>query len=291
MTGKHWKLSLVGTLVLAGLFLSVRLREDATLRNSLVDLGLLRPTRRDEVLVANGTELRGDLTLPRLRKDDGPYRLEGTVRILRGTTVIIEPGTSIAAGEAAVLIVEGTLTGTDVQWFGNHLHPQPRLWHGIVAERGGVIKLTNTRISHASAGIVCGPGGSVALMGGLLSFNGAGVVVLPGSRQCDTDDVRVTDGRVGLHIVGGAPRIRRASFDRVFDAVRVFHEARPTFAQTRVERPGRAAILYAAVPDLVLQGLTLRAGLDRDALIMDGADAPTHFWNGAKHPTGKVVVR
>lgn len=285
------KLALVGTALLAGLFLSVLFREDATLGNSLVDLSILPPVRRNAVLHTAGTVLRGALASRTLTKAEGPYLLRGLVRVPRGATVHLEPGTVIAAEEHARFVVEGTVTADGSSWFSNHLHPQRRLWDGIIAADGGTVQLTNVRLADASAALTCARGGSLTVRGGTFSENAASLVSLPAHRSCTLADARIVGGRVGLHLVGGTPTIQDTSFDRVGDALRVFHEARPLLRTLTVSRPLGSAVRYAARPDLFIRGLTVPPVTDARAGIIDGAAIPTHRWQGQEHPTGKVRFR
>lgn len=286
---KRWKLSLVGTALLAGLFFSVLLREDATLENSLVDLSIFPPVRRGAVLYPTGEILNGDLA-PRTL-DGGPYRLRGSVRVPPGTTVRVNPGTIVAAEESARLVVEGTLIADRATFLSNPLHPKRHFWHGITAASGGTLQLTTTTVADASAALTCAAGGSVDARDVRLVRTAAGLVTLPAHRACTVHGARITDTRVGLHFIGGTPTIEDVVFDHAFDAIRVFHEARPRLRALVIKHLQGAAVRYAATPALVVTDFALPAGSDRDVLIVDGADQATHPWNGQNEPTGRIVVR
>lgn len=283
--------AVAGTVLLAALFFSVLLQKDATLENSLVDMSLLPPVRYDEVLVESGTVLTGDVTARTLTAAEGPYILQGAVRIPAGVRVEIRPETALAAAEGARLVVEGTLRADGASFFSNHLHPRRQLWYGIIVDAAGTADLMNTSLANAAAALTCAAGGSLTLRGGTLTDNAAGVVALPGNRRCRIAETRIAGGRVGFHLVGGRPVIHQVTTDRVADALRVFHEAQPDIRELTIRRPIRAAMVYAATPNLTVRGLSLPSEADRDALILDGADVPTHYWNGQDYPTGRVLFR
>ncbi len=283
-------IALAGTAVLAGPFLSVLLREDATLRNSLVDMSILRPVSRRDVLVSSGTVLQGDLATRTLTAAESPYLLRGPVRIPYGSAVRVDRGVRVAAEEGASLTVEGTLAADGAAFFSTHLHPTKRLWHGIVAQNGGSVALTQTALSNATAALTCGPGGSVTVRDGRARENAAGMVTLQGSRVCTVTNTRVADGRVGFQLVGGAPTIRTVTLDRILEGIRVYHDARPILEDITVRRLGRAVVRYAASPTLVIRGLTVRDTRDLTTLILDGRTTPTHLWQGSEVPTGRVEL-
>lgn len=291
MTRRFLLSAVLGAVALAGLFLSVLLRKDATLENSLVDMSILPPVPRSALVVASGTRLQGALESRTLTLAKSPYILFGVVHIPKGNTVRIEPGVAVYAAEGASLIVEGVLAAERVSFVSNHQHPLARLWHGIRVQNGGTAELQNVSVADASAAVTCADRGSLRVREGTLQGNAAGIVTLPGSHSCSIDAVRITNGRVGFHLVGGAPIITNAGTDRVRDSLRTFHEATPLIRGLTVRRPARSAITYAARPDLVVHDLRLPKTPTADELIFDGSDASTHRWRGQDFPTGRVIVR
>lgn len=291
MVRRPYELALVGTALLTVFLLSVLRQEGATLSNSIVDLSIFPTIRRSEVHFTQTTPLAGALSSRTLTAAEGPYLLQGEVRVPRGVTVRIVEGTMVATAEGARLVVEGTLEATRAVFQSNHLHPDRRLWHGITAVNGGKITLAQSAIRDASAGVVCAAGGSVNIRGGSISESAAGVVTMPESATCTTEDLRITEGRVGVQAIGGAPYLSNVTVDRVADGVRVFHQARPAITDFRVHHPLHTAIVYGASPDLVVRGLILPPDADRDALVMDGTDAPTHQWNDQDVPTGRIQIK
>lgn len=283
--------AVLGAAALAALFFSVLLREDATLENSLVDMSLFPPVSRREVLTVAGTPLAGTLENRVLKAAESPYILSGAVRIPAGVTVRAEPGVAVYASESASLVVEGTFTAEKISLVSNQLHQAARLWSGIIAQHGGAVEVENTVIMDASAAFTCAEGGYLRVRGGTLQGNAAGVVTLPGSRTCSIDNVKVAEGRVGFHLVGGTPRLTNITLDRMVDGIRVFHEAAPVLRALAVKRPIHAAIVYAAHPDLVVHGLTLSKAAATEALVFDGNTSPTHRWRDQEYQTGKILVR
>lgn len=282
--------ALVGTATLAALFLSVRLRQDTTLENSLVDMSLIPPVPRRAVRVETGTPLEGALADRTLTLEESPYLLlSGNARIPRGVTVRAEPGVLIYAAEAARLVVEGTFIADGVSLASNQRHPLARLWHGITVRDGGRAHLTRSAVAHASAALTCAAGASLTIRDSMLAENTVGVVVLPRSRDCGVENVTVADGRIAFQLIGGSPTITNATLDRVNEGIRVFHQAAPRIRALKAKRLTGAAIRHAAVADLVVRGLSLPDG-DPGTHILDGADAPTHRWHGEEFPTGNVTV-
>lgn len=283
--------SVVLTALLAALLLSVLLREDHTLRNSLIDLSILPPIPRRAVLVEQGTRLAGDLKTRTLTPAENPYLLVGAVRIPPGVTVRAEPGTTLVAAEGAHLTVEGTLLADRTSLTSNHLHPDARLWHGIVVRDGGRAVLTDVSIGDASAALTCAAGGTIRLERGRLFANAAGIVSLAGANTCTIHDTWVREGRVGAQLIGGSARLSTITLDRVHEGMRVFHEATPAVANLTVRRPGHAVMVYQASPNLSIDNLTLPPSADPAALLLDGIDHPRHRWQGQEYETGRVRVR
>lgn len=291
MTHRLFRVSAAaGTALLAALLLSVLAREDATLWNSLVDMSVLAPLRPRAVLHEATTALQGDLTTQMLDASGDPYLLRGTVRIPAGHRVDVRPGTTVLAAEGARLLVEGTLSAERASFASNQLHAARRFWHGLTAENGGRIELVQSSIAHASTALTCAGEGSVDARGVLFLENLVAVTSLPDHRTCTTDGATVNGGRTGFHLVGGSPRITNVRFDRVFDGVRVLHDARPNLANLDVRRLAHALVVYAVEPALVIRRATFLPGADRAALVIDGADAPTHRWNGEEFSTGLVHI-
>lgn len=283
--------AVAGTALLAGGLLTVFLREDATLENSLVDLSVLPAVHRGEVRFTSATPLSGTLASRTLTARESPYLLSGTVLIPRGVTLQVEPGTTIAAREQSRLVVEGVFEATRTTFLSLELHPKRRLWHGLTVQNGGELHLTESAVMNTSAAVVCGAQGSAHVRGGVLSQTAAGIVSLPDTASCVTEDLQVVDAQVGFFLLGGTPRLRGVTLVRATDGVRVFHDARPVLERIAIESPRHAAIVYRGSPDLSVQGLTLPEGADVHALILDGMDTPTHRWNNQDVPTGRVRVR
>jgi len=283
--------AVAGTALLAGVLLTVLLREDTTLENSLVDLSVLPAVHRGEVRSAFGVPLSGTLTSRTLTARESPYLLTGTVMIPRGVTLRVEPGTTIEARESARLVVEGAFEATRTTFLSHQLHPMHRLWHGLTVQNGGKLHLTESAVVNTSAAIVCGAQGSAVVRGGVLSQTAAGIVSLPDTAACVAEDLSVADAQVGFFLLGGRPRLRGVTMTRVADGVRVFHDARPVLERITMEPPRHSAIVYQGVPDLLVRGLALPEGADLNALILDGADIPTHRWNGEEYRTGVVRVQ
>lgn len=281
---------LAGTAFLAAFFLSVFRREEATLGTPVLDMSILPSARWSAVHVPHGTILQGDLSSQTLTPAQGPYVLQGSVRVPPGATVRIEPGTLIAASTGARLVVEGTLEVHRAAFTSNHLHPDRRLWHGLIAQHGGKIALRESTISNASSGLTCAEGGTVSVAQGSVTETAAGFVTLPGCTTAQIDRVQITEGRVGFYLLGGSPVVNAATLTRVFDGFRVFHEARPWIAGLTVRAPRHAVVIHAASSDLLIRGLALSPGADLAALLVDGTDTPTHRWQGQEYPTGRVVV-
>lgn len=282
---------LLGTFVLAVLFFSVLRREDATLGTPFVEMSILPDVRWSETRYTEGTTLRGDLSEQTLTPAGSLYLLEGTVRVPPNTTVRIAPETRIAAADGARMVVEGTLDVDRATFTNNHLHPDRRLWHGLVAERGGTITLRNSSIAYASAGMTCAAGGSIHMTAASIGTSAAGVVTLPGCTSARIADLHITDSRVGLYLLGGAPAITNVTLTRVFDGIRVFHEARPTMTGLTARTLQHAIVVYAAEPNLLIRELTFPRGVDTSALIFDGTNVKTHRWHDREYPTGRVIVQ
>ncbi len=283
--------ALIGTVVLGGLFFSVRLRADSTLENSLVDLSIEPVIPPRAVWVEAGTHLTGDLGSQTLTEAGGPYLLSGRALVPAGVTVGAESGTVVYAAEGAALRVEGTLRATGATFSSNQQHARRKYWHGILAVNGGTVELDRPVISDATAALTCGPQGSLRVTGGQLWSSAAGLVSLAGSTDCRLDGTHIVDTRVGVQVLGGAPVLEGLSLKRVHDGIRVFHEGRPTIRHLTARRIIRTLIAYRATPPLIVRGLTLPATADRDGLIADGADTPTHRWSNQHYPTGRVVIR
>lgn len=281
--------AVLGTALLAGLFLSVRWQKDATLQNSVVNVSLFAPTRREDRVHQSGELLTGRLASQIL--SGGPYRLHGTVSVPRGVTVRINPAVTLAAEEDARLVVEGILVADRALFVSNHVHPRRRIWHGLTVLNGGSITLNQTTITDASAALTCGARGTLESNGARLTSNAAGLVTLPDHARCVLRNTHINDTQVGLLFVGGAATAERITFDRVRDAVRVFHEARPRLAQLVIRRLRGVAIQYAATPTLTVAGLALPPGADPELLVLDGHDSPTHPHGETKALTGLVVLR
>lgn len=288
---RRFVFALAGTLALAGLFLSVRLRPDATLENSLVDLSIEPVIPPRAVWVASGTSLTGDLTNQTLTAAQSPYILSGTARIPPGVTIRAEPGTVIYAAEGAAVHVEGSLRATGTAFSSNQQHERRKYWHGIVAVNGGRVELERPIISDATVALTCAPGGRVRVTEAQLWNNSVGLASLAGNADCALGGTAIVDARVGVHVLGGSPTLERLSLKRVHDGIRVFHEGRPRIRHLTARRIIRSLIAYRASPTLFLRDLTLPPTADQDALIADGADAPTYLWNGVTFPTGRVIVQ
>lgn len=280
---------LLATAVLAGLFLSVLRQQDATLQNPVVDLRLFASIRRDDRVYRTGETLAGTLTSRTLR--GGPYLLQGTVSVPQGSTVRIAPGVTIAAEEDAQLVVEGVLIADRATFISNHRHPQRQIWNGLTAVRGGSIFLTQVTVADASAALTCGARGTLTGNTVQLTGDAVGLVALPGHARCVLRNAHITDARVGLSFVGGAATAEHITFNRVGDAVRVYHEARPHLAHLVMQHLRGFAIRYAATPTLAVTALSLLPGADAALLVIDGHDTPIHEWRGEKHPTGYVALR
>lgn len=290
---RRWRflLAAAGTALAAGALLSGLKREETTLENSLVDMSLLPPTARNDVLYTAGTPLAGTVSARTLTAAESPYLLRGTVLVPQAVTLTLEPGTTVAAAEGARLLVEGTLHARGTAWQSNQAHPARRLWHGIVAQRGGSVEIRDTVIRDASAGLTCGPGGSLYASRVSLQDNAAGVVTLRGSRTCFLEGLRAVSGRVGFQLIGGAPILKDITVGRVSLGIRVLHQARPTIEGLTVRRPLRTLLTYAAEPPLVLRDVRVPSGFDLGLLIHDGADAETYRWRGNDYALGTVLVR
>lgn len=289
MTRKFLMSAVLGTAVLAGLFLSVLWQQDATLQNSVVDLGLFKPIDRAARVFPSGKLLTGHLASQTLLA--GPYRLHGTVSVPRGITVRIGRGVTLAAEEDAQLVVEGTLIADRAMFVSNNLHPRRRMWHGITVRNGGSISLHQTTVADASAALTCGARGSLEANNAQLINAAAGLVALPGHNRCVLRNTRIMNAQVGLSFVGGEATAERITFDHAGDAVRVFHEARPYLAHLVVKSLRGMAIRYIATPPLAVTALSLPTGADPSLLVLDGHDAPTHLWRGERYPTGLVMLR
>lgn len=213
-------LSAAGTAFLAGLFLTVLRREDATVQNSLIDLSILPPLPPRAVLKDTGTLLPPVLLSRTLTLQESPYLLSGTVKIPAGHTVRAERGTVILAAQGSRLVVEGSLLTTGTALSGNALHPDHRLWHGLVVRRGGRIEALESIVTGASAAITCAAGGTVDLRGGTLSDNAAGIVTLPGSTRCRLQAVTLQNGRVGIFNLGSRTEIVSVVFKHLRDELR-----------------------------------------------------------------------
>ncbi|TSC61533.1 MAG: hypothetical protein G01um1014106_741 [Parcubacteria group bacterium Gr01-1014_106] len=283
-------LALVGTALLTALFFSVLRREDATLGTPLIDTSILPDVRWSDVRHTQGTVLRGDLSEQTLTPANSPYLLEGTVRIPRATVVRVAPHTLIAAADGARIVVEGTLDADRATFTNTHLHPQRRLWHGLVVERGGILMLRKSGITDASAGATCAAGGSLRITDTSISTTAAGIVTLPGCATATIERVSIADGRVGLYLLGGTPAITALTLTRVFDGMRVFHEARPAMTGVTARALQHALVVYAAEPNLVVRNLTLPPNTDAATLMFDGADTPKHRWNDHEYSTGRVLI-
>ncbi|MDP3685428.1 MAG: hypothetical protein Q8R32_01190 [bacterium] len=284
-------LALAGTAFLATFFVSVLRREDATLGTPIVETDPSPSPRWSEVQYPSGTVLRGDLANQTLTPANSPYILEGTVRIPPGTTLRADPQTLIAASDGVRIVVEGTLEADRAAFVNNHLHRDRRLWHGLTAQRGGKIIFRDSAVADASAGITCAEGGVVSVTGGSISDTAAGIVTMSGCTTAHIDGLRIVQSRVGFHLLGGTPTITNVTLTRVFDGLRIFHEARPTLQNVTAKTLQHALAVHKASADLLIHGLSLPRGADIAALLIDGADTPTHRWQDQEFPTGRVIVQ
>jgi parallel beta helix pectate lyase-like protein len=275
------------TIVLGAAFLSVLRREEGSVGLPLVDTEVVTEPKRNDVLVKDGIVLHGTV------RDDlaagHPYVLHGTVVVPKDATVTVEDGAEVLASRDARVRVEGTLNVKRSQWSSNQQHPERQYWHGIVAEHGGRVELAGATIRHATAAITCEKDGNAVVNDVHLSENVAGIVSLPGGR-CAVTNTDIERGRVGLLVIGGTPTISGVTFDRLGDALRIYHEGRPTLTDLTVSRVANSFILYRAEPDLTILGLTVTDPRPLGDLISDGADNPTHSWNNEDRPTGKAVI-
>ena len=281
-------LSVAGTAFLGGLFLTVLRRDQATLENSFVDMSILPPVSRRERVAPTGTPLPPVLHARTLTRAESPYLLSGTTTIPTGDTVRAERGTVVLAAAWSRLVIEGMFMVEGSALSSNEAHPDRRLWHGLVVQRGGTFRALESVISDASAGITCAAQGTVDVRGVVLTNNAASVVVLPESTACRVAGATITNGRVGIIALGGTPEIVSLTLNAVHDGLRVFHEARPRLGNLVVRATRHAVIVSTAHGDLVIRSLALAPGADASSLIIDGADLPTHAWRGRTYPTGRV---
>lgn len=280
-------LGIVGTTVLAAVFLSVLLRDEPTLATPLLDTEIVEEPRRKDVLVKDGVILEGVL-----REDltgDRPYIIRGELRIPPGTTVTVHPGARLFVERDGRVLVEGTLIAHGSQWASNERHPTRRLWYGIIGSGGGTVDVKGSVIHDATAAVTCGTGSTVTVAESRLTRNVVGIATLPGS-SCAVTDTRIDRGRVGIQIVGGTPTVTRVTLDRLTDALRIFHDASPRVAKLTLSQISQYAVLYRASSPLTIDGLSWRSSRDLAEAILDGTDEPTHLWDGQEVPTGRVTV-
>lgn len=280
-------IALLATAALIAVFTTTLRREEPTLQSPLLETELIATPKRSEVIVRDGVAVEGALTHG--LDSERPYILRGTVTIPRGANVTVREGARILAERDARLVVEGRLTVGRSSWSSNQAHPSRQYWHGILGRPGSVLLIADASFAHATAGVTCADGSTVTITDSHFTDNVVGIATLPGS-ACSVRDSDISRGRVGVHVIGGAPTIERVRFDRLADAVRVFHAGTPKLTSLTVLHPGRSAILYQAEPDLTVRGLTASGERSIDELIIDGTDRPIHLWNNEEHRTGRIIV-
>lgn len=133
---------------------------------------LALPEFRDGVhrhtpLHAIGTVLPPTITANlTLTAADNPIVLVRETIISPGVTLTLEDGANVFAHEFAQLTVHGTLhvRGTpkqSIELTTNELHPDNKVWNGIVAAPTAVVTLAHTTIRYAAPGLTCLPGSAV----------------------------------------------------------------------------------------------------------------------------------
>ncbi len=103
------------------------------------------------------THITGEM---RLGPTLGVVILAGISTVEPSGTLVIEPGTTIAANEYASLIVQGTVRaeGTiqePIRFISNELREENRTWSGILFTDGSNGTIRNAVFHHASPGVSC----------------------------------------------------------------------------------------------------------------------------------------
>lgn len=269
-------IGLVGLLVLGTM-------GEQVLRNPLLDDDPLVQPERHAPVVADALPLDETLTTDLL--PEKTYVAQNTVRIPKGATVRIPEDTRLLFAKDARLVVEGSLIAERSVWGSNESRPEDRLWHGITVAAEGHADLRNITVHHASAAVTCAPNGTLHLTDGVMSENVVGIVILPNS-ACTVNGTTIQQGRVGIHILGGTPRVTKTRFAHLEDGLRVYGETAPVLADLSFADIGRAVVLLRSPHDLSIRGLRTEGSRSVDDLILDGTETTEE---GAV-PSGRVRI-
>lgn len=227
----HLRRSILASCILLIVFVGAVLLQDRPFHEPLLPWFNDEPSRSDVVL-AHAARIEGTLTT--LPSGNSSYVIEGTVLIPRNTTITLRDVT-IAAGTDARLIVEGTLTLEHATMFANALHPEKSRWHGLLAQKGGRIEATDLRLANATSALTCGQRGSVTLAESMLSRNLAGIVSLP-EGTCVIRRSSISEGRIGLHMIGGTADMRDTRLSHLLDGIRAVAPVHPQTANITFDR-------------------------------------------------------
>jgi len=282
------KISAVVSLLLAGFFLTVLLRDEPKLSSPLVNMNIEEEAKRNAVHVhENSSPIITGIIDKNITK--GTYILRGQVIIPKSATVTILPETIIYAERDASIEVEGELNAKKTTWLSNQIHPSKQYWYGLVAKNGGAISLSESNISNATAAITADSNGKVVIKKADLQNNVAGLVIMLNSDATITDS-KIENGTVGIQIIGGSPIIKNITLKSLYDGLRIFHQATPDISDISLAFISHEIVHYLAEPDLTINHLTFTPADGIAKLIYDGKNQSTHKFNGQEYKTGLVRI-
>ena len=272
--------SLVATVVLLSFFLSGLFKNEPSLQNPLINQEIEKKIPKNATIVNNVPTVSGVLK-NNIKK--GVYILQGTITIPENTTVEIEPQTIFYANRDAKIVVLGTLNASKVEWLSNQASQDRRYWHGLIAEQKGKITLSNCKIQDATTAITSLQGGQIQITGELKN-NIVGIASLKNGK-ISARDVRITDGTVGIQLVGGSAEIEDAIFEKLTDGLRIFHGSNLTMNQSSFSKINRYAVRREDQGNLLLKNIQSTTPLS----IYDSREKPIYTKEGKEYKNGKII--
>ncbi len=225
----------LGTIVLGGLFLSILLRPEPRLENPLINLDKNKDPLHSAVLEKEAPVLTGEI------KNDisGKFILRGTAFIPKESSVKIKDSKVFAERDSKIEVL-GEANIINSTFSSNQIHPTRKYWYGLVVSDQGKITADKVTIKDAVAGITCSGKSRMIINNSTLENNVVGIVAMP-TQLCQMKDSTISQGRVGVQVLGGSPLIDNIKFSLLYDGLRIY-KGEPKVFKLKFDRIEREQI-------------------------------------------------